>query len=352
MTRVMANWEVESDIILPKGTPFIRYDHPGGAYTVFIRPSHVDGAARSALTLQIIFDAPDLKEASDLSEDLTKEFLDYLTYTSNMRARLGKLQHIFDWEPAATGSMMRHALYFHTAPGEDAPYEALEPHILDTIKSLQSKSISPRLRRALKWFANGVASQYQDDQFAFFWFAVELIAQIIKNVTPVPDRCPQCHEPLYCQACNATHMHRPYPKQAVEQVFRRYVKSGADEFLKKAMRARNMLMRGDEVHSIEADLGIEFHKLVDAMGHLAWAAIFDQFVPAMAGTKPSFLTKNIYVGMNLHFHADEQVGFTPDFDNPDPATFPKLKISMKYADTPAPGTPQKPTAPNAPSRES
>jgi hypothetical protein len=112
MTRVMANWEVESDIILPAGTPFVRYDHPGSAYVVFIRPSHEDGAARSTLTLQIIFDAPDLKEARDLSEDPMKEFLDYLTYTSNMRARIGKLQHIFDWEPAAAGSTMRHALYF------------------------------------------------------------------------------------------------------------------------------------------------------------------------------------------------------------------------------------------------
>jgi hypothetical protein len=343
MTRVMANWEVESDIILPKGTPFARYDHPGGAYTVFIRPSHVDGAAGSALTLQIIFDAPDLKEASDLSQDLTNEFLDHLTYTSNMRARLGRLQHIFDWEPAAAGSTMRRALYFHTASGEDAPYEALEPSILDTIKILQSKPVSPRLRRTLKWFANGVASQYQDDQFAFFWFVVELIAQIIKNVTPVPDRCPQCHGPLYCPACNATHMHRPFPKQAVEQVFRRYVKDGADEFFKEAMRARNMLLHGDEVHSIEAELGIEFHKLVDSMGHLAWAAIFDQFVPAMAGTKPSFLTKNIYVGMNIHFHADVQVGFTPDFDNPDPTTFPKIQLSMEYMDASIPGAPQKPT---------
>ena len=333
MARVMTNWEVESDIILPTDTPFIRHDHPENKYSVFLRPSHVAGATRSMLTLQIIFDAPDLNEAKELSEGLAKDFLDYLTFTSNMRARLGKLLHVFDWEVAPPDPKMRQAIYCHTSPGSDAPLEALEALLLDTIKILQRQPTNPRLRRALKWFANGVASGYQDDQFVFFWFVIEIIAQIIKDVSQIPDRCPQCHAPLYCPACNATHLHRPYPKQAVEQVFRRFVKSGSEDFFKKAIRARNMLLHGDEVHTIESELGIEFNILVNSMGHLAWAAIFDQFIPVMRGTRPSFLTTNIYVGMNLHFYADVAVAFTPDFDNPDPVTFPKIDISVEYVNT-------------------
>ena len=37
MTRFLANWEVESDIILPQQIPFVRHEHPAGTYTVFLR---------------------------------------------------------------------------------------------------------------------------------------------------------------------------------------------------------------------------------------------------------------------------------------------------------------------------
>jgi hypothetical protein len=37
MTRFLANWEVESDIILSADLPFVRYDHPAGICTVFLR---------------------------------------------------------------------------------------------------------------------------------------------------------------------------------------------------------------------------------------------------------------------------------------------------------------------------
>jgi hypothetical protein len=36
MTRIMANWEAEADITIQDGTPFLRYEHPRGTYTVFL----------------------------------------------------------------------------------------------------------------------------------------------------------------------------------------------------------------------------------------------------------------------------------------------------------------------------
>jgi hypothetical protein len=54
--------------------------------------------------MQIAFEAPSLNEAKDIAEPLAKEFLDYLTFASNLRTRLRDLRHIFNWEPGNDGN--------------------------------------------------------------------------------------------------------------------------------------------------------------------------------------------------------------------------------------------------------
>jgi hypothetical protein len=162
----MANWEAEADITIPDGTPFIRYEHPQGAYIIFLRKAPPEDNTPLKLSLQVICDAPSLSEANEITEAHAKEFLDYLSYASNLRTRLGKPQQIFDWEPSSREHGMRDALYYHTSPADEPPFAAIEPHLLETIALLQRTVIDTRLRRALKWFSNGIAAQYQDDQFA------------------------------------------------------------------------------------------------------------------------------------------------------------------------------------------
>jgi hypothetical protein len=84
MTRFLANWEVETDITLPSQTPFIRYDHPAGAYTVFLRNIPERRNDRTFLSMQFIFDAPSIAESKEIAEPLAKEFLDHLAFASNL----------------------------------------------------------------------------------------------------------------------------------------------------------------------------------------------------------------------------------------------------------------------------
>lgn len=334
MTRIMANWDVEADITLPDDTPFLRYDHPQDRYTVFLRraPSEENNPLKHSL--QIVCDAPSLREAHDITETHAREFLDYLTYSSNLRTRLGKPQQIFNWEPSSAEHGMRDALYYHTSPADEPPFAAIEPTLLESIALLQRSDIDPRLRRALKWFSNGIAAPYQDDQFTFFWFVLELVSQIVRDVTPVPDRCPKCREPLFCQECNASHLHRPYPKQAVEALFEKTISGDWHLLHGRAFRARNMLLHGDELKNIELELGMEFPRLIDDIGKFAWVAIFNLFAPSLIGFQPGFYQASTYGRMNIVFSANMQFGFTPDFENPDPASLPKVQLSMKYVEHP------------------
>jgi hypothetical protein len=225
-------------------------------------------------------------------------------------------------------------MYTLPSPHDDAPYQALQQPLLDTVALLQTHPVVPKLRRAMKWFGNGVASQYPDDQFAYFWFVIEIVAQLIKEPTPVPDRCSRCRGPLFCEACGATHLHRPYAKQAIEQLFVKYGPKDELALYRRATDARNMLMHGDETKAIEEALKIEFARLVNDMGHLAWISILNQFVPVLINKRPAMLQTSQYVYLHMTGAAHMQLGFIPNFDNPDPAHFPKVHFGFSSPDEP------------------
>jgi hypothetical protein len=328
MPRFLANWEVESDLILPEGQPFVRHDHPAGTYTAFLRNIPGTRNEHTFLSMQFIFMAPELKQAKALAEEQAKEFIDYLAFASSLKIRLRNLLQIWNWEQP--GTFMRECLYWSSpTASSDAPFEALDGTLLETLSLLQAHPSDSRLRRALKWYANGIASPYRDDQFVYFWFVVEVVAQITKEPARVPDKCPTCRTPLYCETSGATPLHRPYPKQAIEQLFARTITDQSDTFYRHASEARNRLMHGDEVHTIEASLQVDFTLLVNTLGRFAWTVLFNQFASSMVGKNPMFLQPNQYVAYNLSGVAHVQFGFVPNFDNPDPAHFPKMEISYK-----------------------
>jgi hypothetical protein len=330
VTRFLANWEVESDIILPSEIPFLRYEHPHSTYTAFLRNIPERRNELTSLSMQLIFEAPSLMDAKSVGEALAKEFLDYLSFASNLKARLRAVIQIFNWEP--NQSDMREALYYSRSYAQDdAPYEAPDQSLLDTIAILQSQPVSPRLRRALKWFANGVRTLFPDDQFAYFWFVIELVAQHIKEPSPVPDKCPSCRTPLYCPMCGATPLHRPYPKQAIEQLFHKYITDEPADFYALASEARNLLLHAEEVATIEVRCKIEFPRLVNDLGRLAYVAIFNQFAPVLMHKRPTFLQASHFVHMNMSGVAHMQVGFLADLNNPNPATFPKVELTRHTA---------------------
>jgi hypothetical protein len=327
MTRFLGNWEVESDIILPPEPPFIRHDHPQGLYTAFFRNIPEKRNELTYILMQLIFDAPTIQEAKSVGEVTAKHFLEYLSFASNMKARLRSILHIFNWE--RDSKQIREAIYFSRSyPNNDAPFEALDNELLDTIALLQTHPLAPRLKRALKWFSTALAARSPDDQFTYFWFVVELVAQLAKEPTAIPDKCPTCKTPLYCPHCEATPLHRPYPKQAIEQLFHKVINDTPAQFYAVAADARNMLLHGEEASAIEAKHKIEFPIFVNHLGQLAWYAIVSQFGPVLSGKRVHFCQTNSFVNYNITGNAHVQIGFVPNFDNPDPTHFPKVEMTL------------------------
>ena len=70
MTRFLANWEVESDIILPQQIPFVRHQHPAGTYTVFLRNLPETRHNFTFFSMQIAFEAQNLRRESYRPSDI------------------------------------------------------------------------------------------------------------------------------------------------------------------------------------------------------------------------------------------------------------------------------------------
>lgn len=330
MVRFLANCEIEGHLSLAEGVSVLRHDHPGGMYTIYLRDLQVmpgdDAPLLSALT---VFDASSLECAKNVGEGYLRDFLDYLATVTNATFKFSRTRQIFNWEP---GEGMRECMYYVGSQYHDVPIPGLDKKILETVSVLQSYAVSPRLRRALKWFRRGVFEDAPDDQFFYFWLVIEVIAQLVKEPSPVPEKCPQCGGPLYCEPCGLAPLHRPFAKQAIQQLFAKYVKGDSKDLYECVTKIRHRLTHGDEVAVIEAALKIKLTEIVNRVGALAWTSIVDQFAPVLAGKHVQFAQTNKYVHMKMVAGAHMQVGFRPNFENPDPKDFPQIKVSVEHSD--------------------
>ncbi|MGO7785661.1 methylamine utilization protein MauJ, partial [Rhizobium ruizarguesonis] len=57
------------------------------------------------------------------------------------------------------------------------------------------------MRRALRWYRLGIHAYSPDDQFTYFWFALEIVAEFQKPTSKVHDKFPHCQSALYCEKC-------------------------------------------------------------------------------------------------------------------------------------------------------
>ena len=148
-----------------------------------------------------------IAEAKDRGLDVAKEFLRAWTFATSMSFRISALKRIVDWSP---GLRERKCIQFSYHTGFDRPYAALDAATLNSAVRLLNSDLSPTLRRAVRWHANGVTSEYADDQFYYFWLAIELLAIETKAPEPVHDACPKCRGPLFCNSCGIAPTHKPY----------------------------------------------------------------------------------------------------------------------------------------------
>ena len=229
----------------------------------------------SILSAQVYFNSESFESAKRDAEEYLVNFIYLLTFVTNMPIKFLTIRKLADW---SLGLSERKAHYFSPIEGEDQPFLALNQEIADSVTILERIERTPALNRALRWFSLGVRARYAEEQFTYFWFAIEILAQIDKPVEPVQDKCSICSNPLYCENCAQHPTHRPYPKQSIEALFSEFVQDNSEGFFGKANEVRNRIMHGDSLEDIENNLGAKVEDLINGLGKIAWCALYKKLM--------------------------------------------------------------------------
>ena len=328
--KFLAEYELHSHACLENTLENIYLNHPNDLYQVELREKSVKpGDEYSLLTAYVTFEAPSIEDAKHICEEHIKEYVDLLTFGTNITIKVGYLLKIADW---GLGVEDRKCYIFNKFPGDDRPYPLISNELIDSLEFLLKANISPLFRRALKWFSNGVSAQYNDDQFQYFWFVLELLSQTYKKTEKVNDACPKCGEALYCEACDNHPKHKPYPKQAIKHLLSLMVNDKPDDAFKILNQIRNSLMHGDDIKDIEESLDIEFSDYVNKIGQIAWVTLFNAFSNSFEEPikkQLNLIRVNIYSHMTLTTNVT-LVFRSKDLNNPKIEDLPNLEVSAVY----------------------
>jgi|GEM_PF-783695 hypothetical protein len=273
--RCIANYEIESEISVVSDDVRLKLQHPKGQFHVRIKNIvRDDYSTPFLLSLQIIFESPSLEEAQDIVQDKLDECLNMLAFATGASVRRHRTKQIVDCTSAAG---MRECLVWADSVGHEDPNPFLDENIIVSIERLLQFDPPPAVRRALRWYRIGIHASVPEDQFQYFWFALEILAEYQKVPEKVTNRCPDCKSPLYCETCKTHPTHRPYAKQAIRALIQMVEKTCDEKTIEALDKARNALMHGAILKEIENKLPKSSEDIVDVLGRILFSALVHQF---------------------------------------------------------------------------
>ena len=326
-----ANYEIKSEVSVVADDLRLQIKHPKGLYRALIKNiQRPDYTTPFLLTLNLYFDAPDLEEAVDVAEERLVDCLNMLAFATGAGFARHRIRQIVDCTPDGG---MRDIRFWGDAIEHENPQPFLDERNAKAVERLSEFDVPPAIRRAMRWYRLGVNARAPDDQFQYFWFALEIIAEFAKDAEKVSDKCPKCQSPLYCETCDTHPVHRPYPKQAIRALLNTVDKECDDAMFERLDKTRNGLMHGATLKEIEGDLPEGQAHVVDIVGQLVWKALVYQFPREWFDGSISMGKPSKYVHHKMHGIAHMQMPVPQDADGNLDLTFGGTKVQL-IADAP------------------
>ncbi len=322
-----ASYELKTDCSMVADDLVLRIDHPKDLYRVQLRniPRTVF-TTPFLLSLDLYFDAPDLEQAQDIGDDLLSQCLNTLAFTTGASFKRHRIRNIVAVKPGHDG--MNDVRLWADSIQYDDPEPILQTDTARTIERLLEFDVPPAIRRAMRWYRLGINATWPDDQFIYFWFALEIVAEFQKSSRKVPDKCPHCHSPLYCESCEKRPVHKPYPKQVIRDLLKKVDKNCDDEIIKLLDKTRNSLMHGSTLKEIEDSLPQPHEEIVDTLGDLLWRAIVSQFPQEMFDGSLLMGFPNTFVHRSLRGVAHMRTSVPANADGDLDLSFTGIKAEM------------------------
>ncbi len=326
--RLMADYLLDSDLCLPDGDPPMVIQGPEGRFALTLSNTAKEPQeAKGVLAARLVFEAESLHGSRVVADEYIHQSLNALSYATGHPFTYNSLRQIVDWTP---GVEMRELLRFLETPMRDLAEPWLEGEFGQTVEHFLVVQAGARQQTALRWFRLGLATDNLEDQFSYFWFALEIAAEALKDKEKVPSACPHCRSPLYCEPCGKHPLHKKYPGQAIQALVERHVEGDGAEIFSTLQRIRHTLMHGDRISSVIDSLPCTQDEALNSLCHITQTALEEMFsVPApqparrlVMGRSSDVTRKKLVVTM----HAS--VGMGGDRDNPEFDQVPNIEVSM------------------------
>lgn len=326
--RCVANFEVAADLSVVDDGQVLNISDPRHAFKARIKNiPRSEFTTPFVLSVHIYFDAEELDEAADTAEEHLATCLNMLAFTTGSGFRRHRTRQIVDAEPSKGG--MRDVRMWGDRIEYDDPQPFLNAKHAKTIERLLEFDIPPAIRRALRWYRLGIDASSPDDQFSYFWFALEIVAEFQKPSAKVNDKCPRCQSALYCEKCETHPQHRPYPKQTIRALLMEADKECDEATVALLDKTRNSLMHGTTLKEIEHSLPDPHESVVDTLGRLLWMALVRQFPRELFECSLEMGTPSTYVHYKATAVAHIRTVVPVDADGHFDLSFTGMVMEMK-----------------------
>jgi len=291
--KFTTNYEIKALASIYVDDKWLTIQHPKGLFSARIRNIRRKNFDTPFLfTLYLTFDAESLEIAKNISDEILAQCLNILALTTGCSFVKHRIRQVVDCNG---DSEMRSVLAWSENIDHDDPQPILDENFAESIERLLKYDIPPAITKAMRWYRLGINASTPDDQFQFFWFALELVANFRKTTDKVPDQCPRCKSPLYCETCKSHPSHKPYIKQAIQALIKSIVHDCDDDTIKMLSDTRNALMHGSTLREIEEKLPRPHEEVVNILGKIVFQVLIHQFPTEIlkegiiAGTPQSYV---------------------------------------------------------------
>jgi hypothetical protein len=270
--KVAVQIHVSSSLCLSDDSARHTITEPSGAFVATISNNPDAGPfARRALRVDMVFEAPSLDEVRNLTLDKLVPLLNALAFTTGASFSDPVVVQAFDWTPGLTE---REARYF-SSPQALISAPALSGELLETAERVMAMHVDDVSRSAMRWYRLGLRASDPEEQFSYFWYAVEIVAEALKESGKIAPTCPQCKSDLYCPSCDAVPSRRRFGTEAIEDLICSVAPRGADtnELVRTLFKIRNTLQHGRRFSSIIDRLPCTDDQAVNVLASIAWRGI-------------------------------------------------------------------------------
>lgn len=330
--RLMADYLLDSDFCLPDGDPPMSICGPDDAYVwTLSNTAKEPQAPTGVLAARLVFDAPDLQGSRIIADEHLYSLLNALSYSTGHSFTYNSLHRIVDWTP---GLSMREMLLYFETPLRDQADPFLDERFGPTTQHYLVTQAGSRQQTALRWFRLGLYADRLEEQFSYFWFALEIAAEALKDRVKVPSACPHCRSALFCETCKKHPVHKKYPGQAIRSLVERYVEDDSIDIFSALQDIRHALMHGDMISSVIDRLPFTADEAINTIAHLTQEALGEMFVTANPNPPKELImaraTNVTRKRLILTTHAS--VGMGGDPDKPQFDQVPNIEVSIVRPD--------------------